>query len=171
MISVISITTVPVTKSVCGLCYFFNGGLLYYGMCLVKGGNMNVKNKLRCLFYALLLCFGVIFCATPVFAEEELVIETNGIVSFYGEVDYEGDPKPEPPTIQVVMPKDEQKPQQPDGGPSTKPGGKLPQLNQISNVLWLVGIIFILFVTRKVLRNKKNNVQLQLSNERNIRTN
>lgn len=125
---------------------------------------MNVKNKLRCLSYALLLCFGVIFCATPVSAEEQSAVETNGIVSFYGEVDYEGDPKPEPPAPEVTTPEDAQQQKQPDGGQITKPGGKLPQLNQVSTLLWLVGIIFILFVTRKILKNKKNNVQLQLSN-------
>lgn len=75
------------------------------------------------------------------FAAEMPSLETNKNVGFYGDIDYEGDPNPQPPS--------EDKPQPSDKDDHPKFEGQLPKLNQLKTNYGLLGVLLFLFAIRR----------------------
>lgn len=116
-----------------------------------------MRKKKWYLLCTLLLSVGSMFYfIDATYADELASIETNQNVGFYGEVDYDGDPRPEPPS-------EEQHPsEKPDSG--TKPSGRLPQLNQVLKNYWWMGGLLLILTIRKWLKNRRNQIIIQVSN-------
>lgn len=109
-----------------------------------------MKSKYLYSIGIILLLLNIGYQPDYFFAAEVSSIETNKNVGFYGEIDYEGDPKPQPPS--------EEKPQPSDKDNHPKLEGQLPRLNQLIKNYGLLGLITFLFAIRrwKKNRNKKN---------------
>jgi len=115
-----------------------------------------VKKKPWYLLWTILLFLGMLHQPVQFFAAEGSSVETNKNVGFYGEIDYEGDPKPQPPSEEQTQPSDKDE--------QLKVKGQLPKLNQMLQQFGLLGLLILLLVIRTWLkrRDKKINRQVAL---------
>ncbi|AZP92152.1 hypothetical protein ACPCF3_13350 [Enterococcus mundtii] len=118
-----------------------------------------MKKKSRYLLWTILLFFGMFHQSVPLFAAEGQAIESNKNVGFYGEIDYEGDPKPQPPSEEQAQPSDRDE--------YVQVNGQLPKLNQVIPSYGLLGLLILLWVIRTWLirRDKRISRQVALSSE------
>lgn len=116
-----------------------------------------MKKKPWYLLWTILLFLGMFYQPVQIFAAEGSSVETNKNVGFYGEIDYEGDPKPQPPSEEQAQPSDRDE--------YVQVNGQLPKLNQVIPSYGFLGLLILLWVIRTWLkrRDKKINEQVALS--------
>lgn len=105
-----------------------------------------MSKKIKGWFIATLMI--IVFSSSIAVAHEVQRVETNGTIGFTGVYEPVGIPDPTPPESIVRPPITEM----------TKPGGTLPQTNEVVNswLIWLgvllINVIFLLWKRQKIKR-------------------